>query len=182
MAIGLSAVLLLCGCTSTEEVLSEAIEFRAELLRAEGCSFRAEVTADSGDAEDTFVLDCEVDAEGAVRFTVVAPDTICGITAAVTADGGQVTYDGMAMDFGLLAAGNVIPAAAPALAVCCWRGEYIAYVGRDADALRVTYEKGFEEKQLVIDTWFEKGLPIFAEVCYNQQSILRMTITNFVIF
>ena len=121
LALLLLTVLLLSGCAGAGDVLAPAIEFRAALVQAGGCSFTAEVTADDGEAVETFTLDCTVDETGAVHFEVVQPQTLAGITATVSADGGTITYDGMAMDFGLFANGNVIPAAAPALVVCCWR-------------------------------------------------------------
>ena len=44
---------------------------------------------------------------------------------------------------------------------------------------RATYEKDYEEKMLKVDTWFENGIPIYAEVCYNGQRILNLTISEF---
>lgn len=178
LAVGVLAALLLSGCGEADPI-APAVAFRAELVRAGGCSFTAEVTADSGDAVDVFTLRCDADGTSAVAFEVVSPETLGGITATVSPDGGTVTYDGMAMDFGLLAGGNVIPAAAPALAVFCWREAYIAAVGTAEDRLRVTYEKDFDEKQLTVDTDFKNGVPIFADMCYNGQSILRLTIEDF---
>ena len=179
LALLLLTVLLLSGCAGAGDVLAPAIEFRAALVQAGGCSFTAEVTADDGEAVETFTLDCTVDETGAVHFEVVQPQTLAGITATVSADGGTITYDGMAMDFGLFANGNVIPAAAPALVVCCWRQEYLAAAGTDETGYRATYEKDFDEKRLVVDSWFENGIPICAEVCYNNQRILKLTLSDF---
>lgn len=179
MVLLLLTALLLCGCGGAENLLAPAIEFRAALVQAGGCSFTANITADNGEATDEFTLRCEADETGAVRFEVTQPQTLAGITALVSADGGTVTYDGMAMDFGLLADGNVIPAAAPALAVCCWRQEYLAAAGTDETGYRATYEKDFDEKRLVIDTWFENGIPIYAEVCYNNRRILKLKLSDF---
>lgn len=173
------AALLLSGCGGTENLLTPAIEFRASLVQAGGCSFTAKVTADDGEAVEEFTLRCASDEMGAVRFEVAAPQTLAGITATVSADGGTITYDGMAMDFGLLANGNVIPAAAPALVVCCWRQEYLAAAGADETGYRATYEKGFDEKRLVVDCWFENGIPIYAEVCYNNQRVLKLELSDF---
>lgn len=173
------AALLLSGCGGTENPLTPAIEFRAALVQAGGCSFTVKVTADSGEATDEFTLQCAADETGTVRFTVTQPQSLAGITATVSADGGTVTYDGMAMEFGLLANGNVIPAAAPALAVCCWRQEYLAAAGTDETGYRATYEKDFDEKRLIADTWFENGIPIYAEVCYNNRRILKLEFSDF---
>ena len=47
------------------------------------------------------------------------------------------------------------------------------------EPFRATYEKDYEEKMLKVDTWFENGIPIYAEVCYNGQRILNLTISEF---
>lgn len=82
-------------------------------MQAGGCSFRAELTADYGDYVVPFALDCETEVNGQTHFTVAAPETLAGITAAVDETGGTVTYDGLMMDFGLLANGRLAPAAGP---------------------------------------------------------------------
>lgn len=172
-------VLFLSGCASEESVLAPAIEFRAALVQAGGCTFHADVMADFDDTVQTFSMDCETDADGTTRWVITAPETIVGVTATVTDGGGTITYDGMAAEFGLLANGNVIPAAAPALTAQCWLSEYIAAAGEEDGQYRVTYEKNFDEKRLVLDTWFENGVPISAEVCYNQQRILELRLSDF---
>ena len=118
-------------------------------------------------------------ADGTAKLTLLAPETIAGIAATVSDSGGKITYDGMSAEFGLLANGTVVPAAAPALTAECWASEYIAAAGYEEALCRVTYEKGFDEKTLLVDTWFENEVPIYAEVCYNNQRILRLTITDF---
>ena len=148
---------LLSGCASEESVLEPAIKFRADLLQAGGCSFRAKIEADFGDRVELFAVDCDY----------------------VTDGGGMITYDGMAVEFGLLANGNVIPAAAPALTALCWSGEYIAAAGTEENAYRVTYEKDYGDKRLQIDTYFKNDLPFFAEVCYNHQRILKLDLSDY---
>ena len=170
---------LLCGCAREESVLEPAIEFRAALLQAGGCSFRAKIEADFGDRVEIFTVDCDLSEDGTARLTLIEPETLAGITATVTDRGGKITYDGMSVDFGLLANGNVIPAAAPALTALCWQGEYISAAGTEEDVYRVTYEKDFDEKRLQIDTYFKNDLPFFAEVCYNNQRILKLDISGY---
>lgn len=171
--------LLLCGCAGEEDVLEPAIGFRAALLQAGGCSFHAKIEADFGDTVEHFAVDCDYDADGTAKLTLTEPETLAGITASVTERGGRITYDGMSVDFGLLANGNVSPAAAPALTALCWYGEYISAAGWEEDLYRVTYEKDFDEKRLHIDTYFKNDLPILAEVCYNHQRVLKLEISDF---
>lgn len=169
---------ILTACGTQAEPLSPAIAFRAKLAQS-GCAFHADVTADLGETAVHFAMDCAVDTEGTVRLTVTEPERIAGVTATVAADTGRLTYDGMALDFGLLAGGNVVPAAAPAIAADCWLRQYIASAGYEEERYRVTYERDFDEKCLFVDTWFENAVPICAEVCYNGQRILKIQITEF---
>lgn len=175
----MTVLLLLCGCKEGENALNDAIDFRASLVQAGGCSFRAEITADFSDYVELFTVDCDCDADGTTRLTVVQPENLQGITATVTDRGGTITFDGLSVDFGLLADGNVIPAAAPAIAVTCWSSEYIAAAGAEDELYRVTYEKGFEQKRVNVDTCFKNGLPISSEICYNNQNILKLAIVEF---
>ena len=171
--------LLLGGCGGRSQGVSPAIAVRASLVQAGGCSFRAELTADYGDYVVPFALDCETEVNGPTHFTVAAPETLAGITAAVDETGGTVTYDGLMMDFGLLANGRLAPAAGPAVVAYCWSSAYLAAGGEEDGRFRATYEKDYEEKMLKVDTWFENGIPIYAEVCYNGQRILNLTISEF---
>ena len=126
--------LLLGGCGGRSQGVSPAIAFRASLVQAGGCSFRAELTADYGDYVVPFALDCETEVNGPTHFTVAAPETLAGITAAVDETGGTVTYDGLMMDFGLLANGRLAPAAGPAVVAYCWSSAYLA-AGGEAEKL-----------------------------------------------
>lgn len=177
------AVLTLCallfGCAREETYLEPAIEFRAALLQAGGCRFHAKIEADHGDRVEAFSVDCDFTSDGTASLTVTEPESIAGVTACVTERGGKITYDGMSVDFGLLANGNVSPAAAPALTALCWCGEYISAAGWDGDVYRVTYEKDFDEKRLQIDTYFKNDLPFTSEVCYNNQRILKLEISDY---
>lgn len=170
--------MFLAGCTAQKDTLSPAIGFRASLARG-GCSFHAVVQADLGETAVRFAMNCNVTPDGALTLSVTEPETLAGITARVAAQSGKLTYDGMAMDFGLLANGNVIPAAAPAIVADCWLRQYISSAGQEEERYRVTYERGFDEKKLFVDTWFENEIPICAEVCYNGQRILKLQITDF---
>lgn len=171
----LPIALLFSACGRENGALSEAVAFRAALLETGGCTFQAEVSADFGETVREFTLLCRAEADGTTDFTVLAPQSVEGITATVTQQGGQITYDGMAMAFGLLADGNVIPAAAPALAVNCWLSAYIV----SADEGETVYRMEYDEKALTVTTHFENSVPFFAEVCYNQQRILKITISDF---
>lgn len=160
-------------------MISRAVEFRAALVQAGGCSFQAEIIADFGETVESFTVSCEAQADGETNLTILEPETLAGITANVTQAGGKITYDGIMLDFGLLAEEALAPAAAPSLMVACWSGEYISSAGNEDAYYRVSYEKGYDEDVLKVDTWFENSLPIYAEVCYNDVRILQLKITKF---
>ncbi len=159
--------------------MEQAISFRSSLVQAQGCSFQARVMADYGEHVEQFTLDCDCDAEGQVEQTVLQPESIAGITATVSEGGGKLLYDGLSMDFGLLGDGTLIPAAATAMVYDCWRKEYIQSAGMIDGLYRVSYGKNFYEKAMLVDTYFENGIPISAEVCYNGRRILSMELLEF---
>lgn len=177
--IAVMAVLLCVGCSQEEKLLEEAIDFRAQLVQAGGCSFQSQVTADFGDNVEEFTLDCQGDTEGTLHMTVLEPEVLSGITAEVSDGGGKITYDGLSVDFGLVAQGNVSPAAAGGLVLDAWLNGYISAAGQEDEFYRVTYKKDFEEKQVVVETYFKNGLPNYAEVCYNNQGVLKLHFTEF---
>lgn len=179
MALVLAICLLLCGCTATDLAMNEAIEFRAALVHSGQCSYTAKICADFGETVEEFTLSCRSLADGTTELTILEPQTLAGLTATVTNAGGTVTYDGMAVAFGLLADGALAPAAAPALTVASWSSEYIAYAETLDGSIRVTYEKGYDAAAMQVDTWFENSLPIYAEVCYNGERVVQMTFADF---
>ncbi len=162
--------------------MTPAIEFRAALVQAGGCSFTAAITVDYGQRVQCFTLACDVDGEGTTNITLLEPESIAGVTATVTDDGGQITYDGMALDFGLLANGSLIPAAAPCMLAACWLKEYISDAGQGEIGYQVRYRKKIGEKELLLDTFFENGIPFLAEVCYNDSGILKIEISDFAFY
>lgn len=175
----IGATVLISACTTQEHTVEAAIQFRASLVQAGGCNFQTQVEADFGDSVEEFSMQCSATAEGTAHIVLTAPETLEGISAEITDSSGKITYDGMSVDFGLLANGNVIPAVAPAILADCWCSEYISSAGEENGIYRVTYEKNYDEKRLLVDTWFKNKLPIYAEVCYNNQRILKLTIPEF---
>lgn len=134
---------------------------------------------DYGQRVQCFTLACDADGEGTTSITLLEPETVAGVTATVTDGGGRITYDGMALDFGLLANGDLIPAAVPCMLATCWMREYICDAGENETGRQVRYRKKIGEKELLLDTFFENGIPFLAEVCYNDSGILKIEISDF---
>lgn len=173
-------VVLLTACSSEEKTLEPAILFRAGLLNAKGCTFTAEVTADYGDLVYEMTMDCAA-ADGTTAITVTEPEPISGITADIANATGTVTFDGMALDFGVLEDGQLAPLAAPGIAVESWNTAYIASAGEADGYYRVTYENGYEDEKIIVDTWFsvDDHIPQYAELRTGSRSLIKMTILNF---
>lgn len=171
--------LLLTGCAaSTQEPAQKALEFRTDLMEAGGCSFTAEIAADYGAHVYKFALACSY-ADGKAQLEVLSPENIAGIRAETSGDGTALIFEDDELEFGQLANGVVSPVAAPWLLVQCWVQEYIAYAGTDGEMERVTYLRGYHEDELAVDTWFDGGVPTYAEMAYDGIRCLTMEILEF---
>lgn len=156
------------------------MDFRAQLLQAGCCRFSAELTACEEAEAYEFGVECICCTDGTAELTLTAPQTLAGIKANCGAGGGELVFDGMAVGFSDLAGGRVSPVSAPALLVSCWAESYIRSVGEEDGLCRVTYEHGYDEAKLIVDCWFnEKNVPIFAEICYNGETVLKTEISDF---
>ncbi len=175
-------VVMLWGCAPLGGTpMDEAIAFRAGLQRAGGCSFLAQVTADYGDEIYTFALSCDTGADGTLHFTVTAPESIAGITGNVSGETGNLTFNDTVLSFSALADGQISPVAAAYTLQQSWRSGYISTCSLEEEYLVMSVDTSFDDDPLTVDTWLdkEKGIPLFAEICYNGRRILSVTISDF---
>lgn len=175
-------LLLLClfvltGCTGNAE-MDEALALRAAILQAQSCVFQTVVTADYGDAVYSFSMDCTADSKGNVTFTVTAPETIAGITGTVTADGGNLSFDGTLLAIPMLTDDQITPVSAPWILLRTLRGGYITSC---ADG-RITIDDSYAEDALTLDiTLGEDDLPRVAEIYWKDRRILTLEVESFVL-
>ena len=75
------------------------------------------------------------------------------------------------------------PLAAPYVLGQCWAGEYIDCTGGEDGCLRTTYRMGYDEQELVVDTWFSREplAPVRAEISFDGTLILSASISDFVL-
>ena len=106
--------MLLSAC-SAKRPAQPPLTFRTALLQSGGCSFSAAITADYGESDASFTLDCVFSPETGASVTVTEPESIAGIQAQVKDTAASVSYDGMQLGLGSLANGNLAPLAAPCL-------------------------------------------------------------------
>ena len=75
--------LLLSACGGTESRMQEALQFRTALLGAPACSFTLELTAQGENEAFACTLACAVSQDGTTEVTVLSPEEIAGVSAAV---------------------------------------------------------------------------------------------------
>ena len=168
----------LTGCKNS--ALEQAMELRSQLLKAGSCSFAAEVTADYGDKTYAFSMDCQSDDQGALRFTVVRPDSIRGISGIIRGTRGSLTFDDTALEFPLLADRLLTPVCAPWILVKTLQSGYITSAGNDGDMIRVSIDDSFDDDALQLDIWLTEGnVPDHADILYRGRKYLSMVVSNF---
>ena len=176
------AVLMLVGCSSGENLQARAMKLRSALQGSEGCSFDAAITADYGQKTYTFAMGCQFDAHGNLSFTVKEPETIAGITGNVSFSAGELTFDGNALAFPILADGQATPVSAPWFLYKALVGGYLNSCVQEDQLLHLIVDDSYEDDAMQLDIWLgTDDLPVRAEILYENRRILTLSIENFVI-
>ncbi len=179
LAVVLLCLVFLSGCSGENKAMEQGMWLRTELLKR-GCSFDARITADYGDALYTFAVSCTGTTEGALSFTVTAPDTISGIAGQISKGEGKLTFADTALSFPLLADGQVTPVSAPWLLLKTLQGGYLTAAGMDGEQIRLTVHDSYAEDALQLDIWLDgDALPVRAEILFAGRRILTLEIANF---
>lgn len=178
----LAVIFLLSGCSGETNELERGLMLRDRILSANECSFRCEITADYGDNYESFTVDCVADSSGAVRFSVVSPDSISGITGKINEAGGNITFDDKVLAFSLLTDDQLSPVSGPWIFLRTLRSGYLTCAGMEESLLRLTIHDTYEEDALLLDIWVdEQDRPVRADVMYDDRRILSLTVKDFVI-
>lgn len=160
LCVLMTGLLLLSACGRDSAVSPEeelALTIRGEYLAMTGCTARLEVTADYGQRVYDFEMTACVQGEETV-LTLTAPETVAGITARTTEEGGRLEYDGLILETGDLGAEGLSPVSAfPALLEAA-KGGFITLCTmetREEELLRVTCAP-VEETDPAVETvlWF----------------------------
>lgn len=174
-------VLFLSGCGGTSGEMNRCLVLRDKLLK-ESCSFETKITADYADKLYHFTMDCKADAQGNLSFTVKEPETISGITGRITGEGGELTFEGTALSFPLMADGQVTPVSAPWLLVKTLRRGFLSSTGKEGDFLRLCMDDSYREDALHLDIWLNgEDVPAKAEILYGGRKILSLEVTSFTV-
>ena len=160
--------------------MTPALDLRARLIAAEWYTFDTQVTADYGDKLYTFEMSCQVDHAGNVEFAVTAPDTIAGIMGTMDEKSGNLTFDGTALAFALLAEGRVSPVSAPWLMVHTLHYGYITSCVKTEQGYIAYIDDSYENDALNLSVWIgQDGLPTGAEIFWQGRRVLSLTVRNF---
>ena len=176
--LAILSCVLLCGCSGDDAAVQPALDFRTSLLNAGGCTFSADVTADYGEDFCSFSADCAFDGKDGT-ITVTAPEEIEGISASISGETAQLSFDGLTLALDDLGEGHAAPLTLPWLFGSAWKSDYISSVCKDGSAYRVTILKGYGDDTLQIDTWLEGGIPLSGEVSYQGSRLLAVTFRDF---
>lgn len=173
--LALMTALLLCGCRSDARQ-REMIEERRAGFES-GAEFTAEVTADLGDEAFSFTARCTVSPEEAV-MTLVSPEPVAGVTARLGADGAQLEFDGLILDLGALAEGELGPVGAlGALAQSLRAGPVTAVFEENG----LTVVQSYADESSYVLTRYDSGTltPVHAQLVTNGRGGLECDISDF---
>ena len=171
---------LLAGCAGKRDELDRAMALRAVLLGCESCSFDAAVTADYGDSVQTFGMSCQGDSQGKLTFAVTQPASIAGITGVISAGEGALTFDGMLLEFPMLADGQVTPVSAPWILLKTLLGGYLTACTREEELLHLTVNDSYADDALEMEIWLDaENRPVQGEILFDGRRIVAMTVENF---
>lgn len=174
-------MLALAGCSAGNGEMEAALELRGRCLGAQSICFRAQIAADYIDSVEEFALDCTVDSDGAVSFSVSSPEDISGITGQVRDRQGALTFDDEILAFPLMADERLSPIAAPWLMIKALRSGYISACVQEGEKLHITVDDSYADDALTLEIWAAEGSVEAAEIAWKGRRSLSMEIEDFTI-
>ena len=163
-------------------MFSRAMELRKSMNESSECTFQAMITADYGDVLYEFHMDCAVDSSGNVKFSVVSPESIAGITGIITAEEAAITFDDKVLAFPMLADAQITPVTAPWIFIRTLRGGFLTGCSKDNDYICLYLDDSYEEQALHLEIYADLSMvPQYVEVIWKDRHILTMRIKDFTI-
>ena len=146
----------------------------------QGCVFGVDVTADYADSLIRFTLDCSVNENGSLAFTVAEPVEISGIQGKIQAGQGKLIFAETVLSVPLLAEGELSPLSGPWLLISALRGGYMVSAGKEGELIRLSVNDSYEANALRLDIWLDDNMiPQSAEVFRQGRRVLSMVIKDF---
>ena len=175
----LCVLLLLTGCSGNNQNMDRAMNLRSKLL-AKSVSFDAQITADYGDKTYGFTMNCQADAQGNLTFKVIEPELISGITGTVSATGGKLTFDDIALAFDLMADEQFSPVSGPWLLLKTLRSGYLTSCNEEGEMFRISIDDSYNEDALHLDIWLDgEDAPVRGEIMWKGRRLLTIAVKNF---
>lgn len=169
----------LCGCSQSDGGMDQALILREQLLKGNGCQFAATVTADYQDVYYTFKMRCEGDSAGNVKFEVIEPESIRGITGMVSSEGGKLTFDDQVLVFATLAEGEITPIAAPWVFLHTFQSGYIDGCAKDIDGFTLQINDSYADDAIQLSMRIEGNVPVKAEMFWKNRRVVTITVEDF---
>lgn len=173
-------MLFLCGCNGSFGDAQQGMDVRQKILDSEGCSFSSVVYADFGQTEYSFKLDCAVNKDGELDFTVTEPESIAQIKGHIDHQSGNLRFGDTVLAFPHLAEGEISPVCAPWLFYKALSGGYIRACGKEDGGWRLSIDDSFRGENLVLEIWLDEDkIPVSAEIVWQGRKLLSLQIFNF---
>ena len=170
-------VLLGSGCAGSTE--DTALLMRTKYLECTNVQAQISIRADYGQSVYDFAVEYTGNSQTGT-VTVIQPESIAGVTAAVTDSGCSLEFDGVEFTTGEIA-GGIRPAGAPGMLLNQWAEGYITSSCRQklsgTDTLCVTTKQSDSISQT---TWFDSETltPLESEIYSGGQMIIKCVFTN----
>lgn len=178
MAAALMMTLLLCSCKAEANAAQAALDIRSSMLSSTVCELEARVRADYGEAVYDYILQCHFDRTGPSTVTILEPELIAGVTAAVSDSGSRLSFEDVELDTVKLPNAQLTPMGAlPAIAES-WCSGYISSSCfesyNDQDCLMVTYLLGYGSEEVEYRTWFTRDgcVPLHGEIASGGKTVV----------
>ena len=156
------------------------MKFRNSLLQTTSVSFDAAITADFGDILHSFQMNCQWDSTSEMKFTVLEPDSISGITGTISQDSGKIAFDDQALLFETMADGMITPVSAPWVVMVAMQSGYIKGAGVQNDGYIIQLDDSYKENALRVNLGMNSDYnPQFAEIFYDGRRVVSINFENF---
>lgn len=176
----LTIIPLLTGCSRADNTLDMAMEFRRMIASSPEATFHTEVTADYGDKSYTFGMDCNINKDSSVQFSVTSPESIQGISGSITDTSGKLTFDDKVLLFEPIADGILSPISAPWFFIQGLQSGYIDACAASDNGYTIEIQDNYREKTIHISVCMnEKNVPVYAEIIWDGMRIMSIDIENF---
>ena len=175
----LALLLIFAGCSSKPGQLDNAMALRAK-LHAQSVRFEAQITADYGDKTYAFTMECTADPKGNLEFTVLAPESIAGITGQISGSGGKLTFDGAALAFELMTDQQITPVSGPWVLMRSLQSGYLTSCSETESGYLLSVDDSYEEDALHLDVWLDhEDVPTGCDIFWKGRRLLSITVSGF---